>query len=98
MYTIVYKSKESPAFFTAVEELKKYMELSKLQNPTQRTRNKEEPKVVNPESVKQEDDGTVTITKMEIRPTSSGRERFGSGTKMWTKYPLDTPVLSRFSR
>ena len=44
-----------------------------------------------------EDDGSMTITKVEIKLTSSGRERFGSGTKNWGKYPLDTPCLEQGS-
>ena len=92
------KAKNYTVFFPAVDELKKFMELAKLQHPTQRLKNKQESTITNPETVKQEDDGTVTIQRMEVRPTSSGRERFGSGTKTWKKYPLDAPALARFSR
>ena len=46
------------------------MELAKLQNPTKPAeQHAEEPK---PATVKQEEDGTVTITKIDIRATSSG--------------------------
>lgn len=84
------------AFFTLVKEL---MEVAKLQNPTRRMKEKEKPKqAVNQDTVKQEDDGTVTISKMEIMPASSGRERFGSRTKTWGKFPIDSPALERFSR
>ena len=59
------------------------MELSKLQNPTKRRKQSklyaEEAK--GSETVKQEEDGTVTITKMDIQAASSGREKFGAGTK-----------------
>ena len=85
-------------YFSAVEELKRFMEVAKLQNPTRRTKEKAEPKVYS-ETVKQEEDGSVTIKKMEICPPSSGRERFGSGTKTWPKHPVDTtPALQRFSK
>lgn len=77
----------------------KFHELAKLQIPTKRRRVEEpEPKVVLPDSVKQEDDGTVTITKVELVPTSSGRERFEAGTKAWRKHPLDDPTIETFMR
>ena len=61
-------------FFTLVEEFKRFMEVAKLQN-TRRNKEKEEPKqAVNHDTVIQEDDGTVTISKMEIMPSSSGRD------------------------
>ena len=44
------------------------------------------------------DDGTVTITKVDIKPTSSGRERFGTGTNTWPKFLSDSPALERFSK
>ena len=85
-------------YLSAVEELKRFMEVAKLQNPTRRSKEKPQPKVYS-ETVKQEDDGTVSIKKMEIRPSSSGRERFGSGTKTWPKHPIETtPSLQRFSK
>lgn len=88
-------------FFTSVEELNRFMQVARLQNPTRRMKGKEEPTqavIINSETVKQEADGTVTVSKMEILPTSSGRERFGSGTKNWSKFPVDSPALERFSR
>lgn len=84
--------------FVTVDELRKFMEISKLQNPRTRSKTKVLPEVRPSNTVKEEDDGSVTITKVEIKPTSSGRERFGSGTKNWGKYPLDTPCLEAFSR
>ena len=92
MYTVFY--------FALVEELKRFMEVAKLQDPTRRNKEREEPKpkAVNQDTVKQEDDGTVTISKMEILPFSSGRERFGAGTKAWGKFPIESPGLQRFSR
>lgn len=48
--------------------------------------------------MEQEDDRTVTITKVELVPTSSGRERFGAGTKVWSKHPLDDPTIQTFMR
>ena len=56
-------------YLSAVEELKRFMEVAKLQNPTRRSKEKPQPKV-NSKTVKQEDDGTVSIKKMEIRPSS----------------------------
>lgn len=72
-----------------MEELKKFMELSKLQNPTRRNKPKEEEPwtVKKVETVKQLDDGTVSITKMEIKPTSSGREIW-HGNQDMAKVPL----------
>lgn len=57
-----------------------------------------EPKVVPPDSVKQEDDGSVIITKVELVPTSSGRERFGARTKAWRKHSLDNLTIQAFIR
>lgn len=76
------------------------MELSKLQNPTKRRKESlHQPDEETPvDTVKQEVDGTVTIANMDIRATSSGRERFGAGTKAWGKFPLTTPALERFSK
>jgi hypothetical protein len=75
------------------------MEISKLQHPTKRNSSKkEEPVQVPNNMVKQEDDGTVTITKVEVKATSAGRERFGTGTIKCGKFPLDQPCLKRFSR
>jgi len=45
---------------------------------------------------KQEEDGTVAITKVELVPTSSGRKRFGAGTKTWKKHPLEDPTMQKF--
>ena len=84
-----------------MEELKRFMELSKLQFPTRRRKEKEEPQAEKDskvETVKQDEDGTIIIAKMDIRPSSSGRERFGTGTKSWTKFPTETPALQRFSK
>ena len=82
-----------------VDELRKFMEISKLQNPRTRTSTKQAPgPIEKTETVKQEEDGSVTITKVDIKPKSSGREHFGSGTKNWSKFDEDTPVLKRFSR
>ena len=80
-----------------MEELKRFMEMAKLQNPTQRRKQTKEEGTSNDktETVKHEDDGTITITRMEIQPSSHGRERFGSGTKNWKKFPVDTPALQR---
>ena len=72
------------------------MEVSKLQNPTTMLKNRVEqtPAAKKQETVKQEPDGTVTISKMEIRAASSGREWFSSGTKSWKKVALDSsPAL-----
>ena len=74
------------------------MEVAKLQNPTRRNKEKEPKQAITHDTVIQEDDGTVTISKMEIMPSSSGRERFGSGTKTWGKFSTDSPALQRFSR
>ena len=75
------------------------MELAKLQTPTRRNGHKAEPQTVEKvETVAPQDDGTVTITKMEIKPSSSGRERFGTGTKTWPKFPTNSPALQRFSK
>ena len=54
--------------------------------------------MITPPKVAEKGGRVAAIIKMEIRPASSGRERFGSGTKTWAKYPLETPALSRFSR
>ena len=53
-----------------VEELQHFMHLSKLQVSTKRKSETET--VVG--TVKPEDDGSVTISGVEIRPTSGGRE------------------------
>ena len=85
--------------YPTVEELRKFHELAKLQVSTKRRRVEEpEPKVVPHDSIKQEEDGTVTITKVELDPTSSGRERFGAGTKTWKKHPLEDPTIQKFIR
>ena len=70
------------------------MEISKLQHPTKRNSSKkEEPVEVPNNTVKQEDDGMVTITNVQIKATSAGRERFGTGTLKWEIFPLDKPCL-----
>ena len=84
---------------SVVEELKRFMVVAKLQNPTTRRQKQTKQEGTaddNTETVKHEDDGTVTITRMEIQPSSHGRERFGSGTKNWGKFHSDTPALRRF--
>ena len=60
--------------FVTVDELRKFMEISQLQNPRTRSKTKVLPEVRPSNTVKEEDDGSVTITKVEIKPTSSGRE------------------------
>ena len=75
------------------------MEISKLQTPRIRRKKEEvaaEARTL--ETVKQEEDGTVSITRVEIRPQSAGREKFGQGTKIWPKHPLDAAQLQQFSR
>ena len=68
------------------------MEISKLQNPRTRTSTKQAPgPIEKTETVKE---GSVTITKVDIKPKSSDRERFGSGTKNWSKFDEDTAVLN----
>ena len=83
----------------AVEELQQFMAHAKLQVPTTRERGGEPP---TPEkgmdSVKEGADGDVVITRVDFIPTSSGRERYGSGTATWPKYSLDEPVLMNFCR
>ena len=75
------------------------MQISKQQSPTIRTKKEEvTPEARTPGTVKQEVDGTVSIKRVETRPKSAGRERFGHGTKKWLKHPLDTEQLQQFSR
>ena len=65
-------------------------DVAKLQTPT--TRRKAEEKTTLPNSattVKESDDGNVHITRVDVRPSSSGRERFGVGTKLWPKFSLE---------
>ena len=72
------------------EELRRFMDVAKLQTPT--TRRKAEEKTTLPNSattVKESDDGNVYITRVDVRPSSSGRERFGAGTKLWPKFSLE---------
>ena len=71
-----------------MEELKHFMELSKLQVPTVRKRG--DLNKVNPETIKEDNDGSLKITRVDFVPTSSGRERFGQGTAMWPKYSLSS--------
>ena len=74
------------------------MEVAKLQMPRTRAKQGEETAATYPsKTVEQSGDGTVHITKVEIKPKSSGRERFGEGTRNWQKFPLDTPCLQKFS-
>lgn len=57
-------------YFSAVEELKRFMEVAKLQNPTRRTKEKAEPKVYS-ETVKHEEDGSVTYLGQAQKPGPS---------------------------
>ena len=83
---MLYKLQTNPA----VEELKQLMQLAKLQNPTRRQQKEEKQKTekVEVERVKHENDGSVTVTKVNIIPFSSGRERFRKGTKSWATSTL----------
>ena len=78
-------------FFNGTDaELRRFMDVAKLQTPT--TRRKAEEKTTLPNSattVKESDDENVHITSVDVRPSSSGRERFGVGTKLWPKFSLE---------
>ena len=56
-----------------MEELKQFMEVAKLQNPTTKRRKQTKEEGTSDdktETVKHEDDGTITIMRMEIQPSS----------------------------
>ena len=74
-----------------MDELWEFMEVAKLQTP--RVRSKKEIATYPKKTVKHEEDGSVHITKVEIKPKSSGRERFGERTRNWKRFPLNTPCL-----
>ena len=74
------------------------MHLSKLQVPTRRGFNEESKTKTVEDTVKAEDDGSVTITGVEIRPTSAGRERYGMGTKDWQKFSCEETALKQLFR
>ena len=70
--------------FSLVDELKHFMTLAKLQVPTQRNVvKKAEEDTGQGDSVTELVDGSMQVTKVELKPTSCGRERFGKGTKEW---------------
>lgn len=84
--------------FPTVDELKHIMALAKLQVPTHRRKAEEHTakEDTNEESVKELGDGSLQVTKVEFKPTSCGRERFGQGTKEWPRFPLETEPIKRF--
>ena len=72
---------------------------AKLQVPTTWQRGEPPEKKAVLDSVKEGEDGSVVITRVDFIPTSSGRERYGSGTATWPKYNLDEEaVLKNFCR
>ena len=80
-----------------MDELKHFMTLAKLQVPTQRNLMKKPKKDAGEEeSVRELVYGSVEVTKVELKPTSCGRERFGKGTKDWPKFPMETEPVKRF--
>ena len=81
-----------------MEELKEFMAIAKLQVPTRRRDGVQPKKEVHEDSVKEEEDGSLSITRVEFNPTSSGREHFGVRTTTWPKFILNEPVLQEFYR
>ena len=79
------------------EQLRHYIKISKMQVPTVRNQGgSNHPAETTEDTVKELEDGTVSVTEIEIKPSSSGRERFGKGTKDWEKYGKEERVLSDF--
>ena len=75
------------------------MHLSKLQVLTRRRGSKEEGETETVvDTVKAEDDGSVTISGVEIRPTSAGRESYGMGTKDWPKFSCEETDMKQLFR
>ena len=89
------------AFLLTVEELKQFMACAKLQLPMTWQRGGEPPKLeeTTHDSVKEDKDGSATITRVDFIPISSGRERYGSGMATWPKFSLDDElILKNFCR
>ena len=75
------------------------MALAKMQTPTTRIPKEEAKENAAPmDSVQYGSNGDVVVTRVDFKPTSSRRERFGAGTKGWAQFNYDEEPLQEFYR
>ena len=77
----------------SVDELRQYMELSKLQVPTTHQGDlKMDGEQPGPSK------SSIVLEWKEFKPTTAGRESFGSGTRGWPRHDLSEECLKNFYR